>query len=170
MLTLLVLLALTLATAAACGGSLAQLSTMQVRGLFVAWLAVVARLTPMLLKLSSPIASRVSWGVAFFAVVVIGALNVRTVKGVALLSLGALSNLAVIVANGGMPVVPWAIVGDKDPLHLALAAPHLAVLTDVLVLRIGSVFSVGDVLMFVGFMTAVLSGACLPKAATSARQ
>jgi len=170
MLTLLVLLALSLVAAVLCGGSLARLNALQVRGLLVAWLAVIARLTPMSLKLSSPTASRVSWGVAFLAVVIICALNVRTVKGVALLGLGALSNLAVIFANGGMPVVQWAIAGDRDPLHLPLTAPHLAVLTDVLVLRIGSVFSVGDVLMFVGFMAAVVSGACASETADSVGQ
>jgi len=158
LLTLLVLILSTVAMAVLTGGSFTELRRFEIRGLWLAWLAVLARLAPMLFGLDRKShLSWAAWGTAFTVVVLIGVLNGRRIRGAYLLSLGALANVVVILANRGMPVVGWATGGDMDPLHLALIAPRLRVLSDVLVLRVGAVFSPGDVLMFVGFAVAVVS-------------
>jgi hypothetical protein len=85
--------------------------------------------------------------------------NLR-LPGLPLVALGSLSNLAAIVANGGsMPASAAALVaaGLETVDHansVVLPNPALAPLTDVFAIPAGvpfaNVFSVGDVLIFVG--------------------
>jgi len=87
--------------------------------------------------------------------------------GLPLVALGALSNLAAIVANGGlMPADPVAlrIAGFDGPGEhtnsIVLADPALRQLTDIFALPAGipfaNVFSVGDVLIAVGIAWAIV--------------
>jgi len=88
--------------------------------------------------------------------------------GLPLVALGALSNLAAIVANGGlMPADPAAlrIAGFDGPGEhtnsIVLADPALRPLTDIFALPAGipfaNVFSVGDVLIAIGIAWAIVA-------------
>jgi hypothetical protein len=91
--------------------------------------------------------------------------NLR-LPGLALVALGALSNLAAILANGGfMPASPGALVlAGLDPASgysnsVVLAAPAVAALTDVYALPsaipLANVFSLGDVAIGLGIVIAI---------------
>jgi Family of unknown function (DUF5317) len=91
--------------------------------------------------------------------------NVR-IPGLALVAAGAGTNLAAILANGGvMPADPGALatagleVGPGFSNSDVLANPALRPLTDIFALPAGvpfaNVFSVGDVLIAVGVATAI---------------
>jgi hypothetical protein len=88
--------------------------------------------------------------------------------GLPLVTLGALSNLAAIVANGGsMPADPGAlrIAGFDGPGEhtnsIVLTDPALRPLTDIFALPAGipfaNVFSVGDVLIALGIAWAIVA-------------
>jgi len=85
----------------------------------------------------------------------------RAIPGLAIVALGAASNLLAIVANGGwMPVAPGALesigqgIGSGYSNSRELAAPVLGPLTDVLAmptwLPFANVLSVGDLLIGTG--------------------
>ena len=89
--------------------------------------------------------------------------NLR-VPGLALVALGAISNLAAIVANDGvMPTTPEALAAaGLDPLDgfsnsAVLEDPALAPLTDIFALPpwlpFANVFSIGDVLIALGIVS-----------------
>jgi hypothetical protein len=91
--------------------------------------------------------------------------NVR-IPGMALVALGALSNLAAIVANGGyMPAgaAAMAALGKTDPTIYSNSAvvthPALELLTDIFALPawvpFANIFSVGDVLIGLGVVVIV---------------
>lgn len=93
--------------------------------------------------------------------------NVPDIRGLAIVALGAASNLAAIVANGGyMPATPdvlaaaghGATVGYSN--SVGLAHPALELLVDRFVLPRGlpwaNVFSVGDVLIGVGIAVVIV--------------
>jgi hypothetical protein len=102
-------------------------------------------------------------------VAVLGAvLRNLALPGLPLVALGALSNLAAIVANGGlMPADRGAlrIAGFDGPGEhtnsIVLADPALRPLTDIFALPAGipfaNVFSVGDVLIAVGIAWAIVA-------------
>lgn len=94
--------------------------------------------------------------------------NVR-IPGFALIALGALSNLAAILANGGvMPADPGAVAlagihMDAGFSNSAIVAdPALRPLTDIFAIPAGiplaNVFSPGDVLIAIGIVIAVVAG------------
>lgn len=100
--------------------------------------------------------------------VVIGAVlaNLR-VPGMALVALGAISNITAIVANGGyMPADAGAMaaLGRSEPTTYSnstiLAEPVLKPLTDIFVLPpwvpFTNVFSIGDVLIAVGVVIVIV--------------
>ena len=100
--------------------------------------------------------------------VVIGAvlLNLR-IPGMALVALGAISNITAIVANGGyMPADAgaMAVLGRSEPTTYSnstiLAEPALKPLTDIFVLPpwvpFTNVFSIGDVLIAVGVVVVIV--------------
>jgi Family of unknown function (DUF5317) len=86
----------------------------------------------------------------------------RRVPGIPLVALGAALNLLAITANGGvMPASPTALARAGMPIEepgfqssTAVAEPRLAFLGDVFAVPaawpLSNVFSVGDVLIFVG--------------------
>jgi hypothetical protein len=102
------------------------------------------------------------------AVLAAVARNIR-IPGLALVVLGAGSNLVAIVANGGvMPADPGAVALAglaTDPgfsNSAVVASPALAPLTDIFALPAGmplaNVFSVGDVLIGLGIAIAIAAG------------
>ena len=84
------------------------------------------------------------------------------------MSLGLISNLIAIVANGGhMPVLPEALAatGHDYDVHnnsIQVVAPHIAWLVDrwgaPAWLPLANVYSVGDVLIAAGLAVAVIVG------------
>jgi uncharacterized protein DUF5317 len=94
--------------------------------------------------------------------------NLR-VPGLALVAIGAISNLAAIVANDGvMPTTQAALsAAGLDPLDgfsnsAVLADPALAPLTDIFALPrwlpLANVFSIGDVLIALGIVVVIAIG------------
>ena len=99
------------------------------------------------------------------AVLAIVLLNLR-VPGLALVAIGAVSNLAAIVANGGqMPADPAALaslgeeIGDGYSNSSVIADPVLWPLTDIFAmpawLPFANVFSIGDVFIGIGVAIAI---------------
>ena len=108
------------------------------------------------------------------AVLLAVARNIR-LPGIALVVLGAVSNLAAIVANGGvMPASPQAVaaLGMEDGTgfsnSVVMTDPTLAPLTDLFALPawvpFANVFSVGDVLIGVGVAATIALGMRRPAA------
>lgn len=103
--------------------------------------------------------------VASTAAVLVAVLRDVRVPGMALIALGAASNLAAIVANGGyMPADPAALasVVEQSPGYsnsVVVADPALRPLTDLYALPpafpFANVFSVGDVLIGIGVAVAI---------------
>lgn len=94
--------------------------------------------------------------VAFAAIVAVALANAG-IKGMALVAAGGALNLAVVVANGGMPVDPTALAVagasiPRDALHVPLSeTTALALLADRLPMAVfRGVYSVGDVLLTAG--------------------
>jgi Family of unknown function (DUF5317) len=103
------------------------------------------------------------------AVVLVVARNIAVAPGLAIVALGALSNLVAIVANGGfMPVTPEALAASGRAAtngysnSLETSRPAFDFLVDRFALPPGlpfaNVFSIGDVLVCVG-MVVVIVGA-----------
>jgi Family of unknown function (DUF5317) len=105
------------------------------------------------------------------AVLVVVLANLRT-PGLPLVALGAASNLAAIVANGGsMPADPEALASlgltaGGATNSVVVADPALRPLTDVFAmpgwLPLANVFSLGDVLILVGVTVAIAASMRAP--------
>lgn len=104
--------------------------------------------------------------VASTAAVFVGVLRNVRIPGMALVALGAASNLAAIVANGGyMPAGAGAMaaLGKTDPTlysnSAVVARPMLELLTDIFALPawvpFANIFSVGDVLIGLGVIVVI---------------
>jgi hypothetical protein len=139
-----------------------------------AWLAIAGLLAQVLL-FAGPVADVVGSAgpplyVASTAAVLIAVLrNLRAIPGLALVALGAVSNLAAILANGGlMPASPEAVatagLSDEPGFSnsVVLADPALRLLTDIFAipawLPLANVFSIGDVLIGAGIVVVVAMG------------
>jgi hypothetical protein len=150
------------------GGRPAGLATIDFRW---AWLAVAGLLVQVVL-FSGPIVERVGaagppiYVLSTMAVLVAVLRNIR-IPGLALVALGAVSNLAAIVANGGyMPASPGALAalgGGINPGYsnsAIIESPALAPLTDIFALPpwlpFANVFSIGDVLIGVGVAATIV--------------
>jgi len=150
------------------GGRLDRLGTLQFDW---GWLAVAGLLVQVLLF--SPQASGLvdpRWGAAIYvastgAVLVAVARNLR-IPGMGLVALGAASNLAAVIANGGiMPTTAEALaMAGLEPAEgfsnsAVTADPALAPLTDIYALPawvpLANVFSIGDVLIGVGIAVVI---------------
>ena len=154
----------------AVGGSIANLGTLQFRW---AGLALVGLVVQVVL-FAEPVAARVGSAgppiyIASSVMVLAALLRSLDITGLRLLAVGAISNLAAIVANGGsMPVSPEALaalgksVGEAYSNSVAAAEPALAGLTDVYALPrwlpFANVFSVGDALIGAGIAVAIVAG------------
>jgi hypothetical protein len=153
------------------GGRLDRLSEIRFEW---AWLAVVG-LAVQILLFSTPIGGSFRGGVgeaiyvASTGLVLIAVWRNLRVPGLALVALGAISNLAAIVANDGvMPTTPDALAAaGLDPLDgfsnsAVLEDPALAPLTDIFALPpwlpFANVFSIGDVLIALGIVVVIAIG------------
>lgn len=153
------------------GGRLDRLSEIRFEW---AWLAVVG-LAVQVLLFSTPIGGSFRGGVgeaiyvASTGLVLVAVWRNLRVPGLALVALGAISNLAAIVANGGvMPTTPGALAAaGLDPLDgfsnsAVLEDPALAPLTDIFALPpwlpFANVFSIGDVLIALGIVIVIAVG------------
>ena len=150
------------------GGRLAGLATLQFRW---AWLAIGGFLAQIVL-FSAPVTDRVGDAGPPLYVLSTGAVLVAVIRNIAvpglpLVVLGAASNLAAIVTNGGyMPASTSAMAaaGRVQATSYSnsafIEAPVLAPLTDVFALPqwlpFHNVFSVGDVLIGVGVAMAIV--------------
>lgn len=107
--------------------------------------------------------------VASSAAVLIAVLANTAIAGMKLVAVGAASNLAAIVANGGyMPASPSALaalgkeVGEAYSNSAVVSEPALAGLTDIWAMPawmpFANVFSIGDLLLALGIGFAIWSG------------
>jgi hypothetical protein len=153
------------------GGRLDQLAEIRFRW---GWLAIAGLLVQVVL-FSGAVDSVVSDGlgaviyVTSTAAVLVAVLRNLRLPGMVLVALGALSNLAAIVANGGvMPTTAAALAAaGLDPTDgfsnsAIVADPALAPLTDIFALPpwlpAANVFSIGDVLLGVGVAVVIAIG------------
>jgi len=138
------------------------------------WLAV-AGLAVQVVLFSSPIGESLGGGVgAAIYVASTGAVLVAvwrnlSTSGLPLVAMGAISNLAAIVANDGvMPTTPAALaaagLSPRDGLSNSAIRenPALGPLTDILAmpswLPFANVFSIGDVLIAIGIVLVIALG------------
>ncbi|HET9084982.1 MAG TPA: DUF5317 domain-containing protein [Candidatus Limnocylindrales bacterium] len=153
------------------GGRIERLSRLQFRW---AWLAV-AGLAIQIVLFSTSIADTLRPGVgeaiyvASTGMVLIAVWRNLAVPGLALVAVGAISNLAAIVANDGvMPTTVEALrtAGMATEPGFSNSAvlpdPALAPLTDIFAipaaLPLANVFSIGDVLIAVGLIATIALG------------
>ncbi len=120
---------------------------------------------------SAPVAERIGAAgtplyVGSTVLVLVALLRNLAIPGLSLVALGAVSNLAAIVSNGGsMPASPDALaalgktIGDEYSNSVVVPDPALALLTDVFAmppwLPLANVFSIGDVLIGIGVAVAI---------------
>ncbi len=153
------------------GGRLDRLSELRFHW---AWLAVLGLVVQVVL-FSGAAGDMLAGGVgeaiyvASTAAVLIAVLRNLRIPGMALIALGAASNLAAIVANGGvMPTTADALAAagleptDEFSNSAVLDDPALAPLTDIYALPpwlpLHNVFSLGDVLIAVGIIVVISLG------------
>jgi hypothetical protein len=163
---LVVAVAVGIAVGFARGGSLATLGRTRLCGVPFVFAGVALQVAATLAERGDGSRLPLALVLASFAsVFVFAALNWR-LPGMTLVALGALANLAVIVANGAMPVSLEAArrAGLEDPFGAGTKGAHepltdasrLRFLADIIPLRAGSnVVSVGDVLIWAGLLVLV---------------
>ena len=170
MIGLFVAVAAGIAIGAVRGGSFRTLSHARLRGVPLVFAGVV-------LQLGSTLAERTGshWLplmlvlTSFAFVFAFAALNF-SLPGMTLIAAGALCNLLVISANGGMPVSLTAIdkagldnpfagpgaISTKGAHHALRAGTHLRFLADVIPIRVtANVVSVGDIVIWAGLLLLV---------------
>jgi hypothetical protein len=148
------------------GGRLDRLSTLRFRWAPLALLGLAVQIA----LFSDPLAGVAGEAgppiyVASTAAVLVAVLRNLRIPGLAIIALGASSNLVAIVANGGyMPADPRAAasVGGIAPGYsnsIDVAKPALEPLTDIFAtpawLPFSNVFSIGDVLIGLGIVVTI---------------
>ena len=156
------------------GGSIDRLGDLRLRW---APLAVVGLLVQVAL-FADPISAVIGgWAPAIYvastAAVLVAVLRDVRLPGMALIAIGAASNLAAIVANGGyMPASPAALASVVELTSgysnsVVIADPALAPLTDLFALPaafpLANVFSIGDVLIGVGVAATIVFAMRVPR-------
>jgi hypothetical protein len=151
------------------GGRLDRLSRVRFRWAPLALLGLAIQVA----LFSDPLAEEVGDAgppiyVASTALVLVAVLRNLDIPGVAIVALGAASNLLAILANGGyMPADPGAIaaIGGIAPGYSnssLVSDPGLAPLTDIFAtpawVPFANVFSIGDVLIGVGVAVTIAVG------------
>ena len=151
------------------GGRLDRLADVQFRW---GWLVFVGLLVQVIL-FAGPVARAVGDAgpaiyVASTAAVLVAVIRNVRIPGLAVVAVGAASNLLAIVANGGvMPASPEAVAGlgpagEGFSNSVVKADPVLRPLTDVFAMPawvpLANVFSVGDVLIGVGVALVIALG------------
>ena len=152
------------------GGRPAGLAGLQLRW---SWVILGGLMTQVVL-FSAPVSERIgAFGPPIYVTSTLAVLAAilanRAIRGLLVVAVGAASNLAAIVSNGGyMPADPGAMaaLGKFDPTvysnSAVLADPALAPLTDIFALPMwlpfANVFSIGDVIIGCGVaLTIVLA-------------
>jgi hypothetical protein len=152
------------------GGRLATLADTPIKGMPLAFAAialqVVAFPSGVLPWAVSSSAARVLWLVSYALLLAMLVVN-RRLFGLPIVAAGLLSNLAAILANGGlMPVRASALAAahriySEHNNSVALVRPHLGALVDRWAvphwIPLGNVYSVGDVLIAIGIFLAVVA-------------
>jgi uncharacterized protein DUF5317 len=147
-------------------GHLASLATLRFQW---AWLAVAGLVVQVALftETGDALAGTASPAIYVGSTLAVFVAVVRNLRltGMPIVALGALSNLAAIVANGGaMPADPAALATAGLPAtdhmnSVVLANPALRPLTDIFALPAGmpfaNVYSIGDVLITVGIVVVI---------------
>jgi hypothetical protein len=153
------------------GGRLERLSQLHFQW---AWLAVVG-LGVQILLFSTSLGESFTGGVgeaiyvASTGAVLVAVWRNLAIPGLALVAVGAISNLVAIVANGGvMPTTVEALAAagldpdDGFSNSAVVADPALAPLTDIFALPswfpLANVFSIGDVLIGIGIVLVIAIG------------
>lgn len=153
------------------GGRLDRLADLRFR---LGWLAVAGLLVQVVLfsEVGAPIAERGLGPAVYIAstgAVLVAVLVNLAIPGMVVVALGAVSNLAAVVANGGvMPTTRAALtaagLADRPGFSnsAVLDDPRLAPLTDIFAIPAGlplaNVFSVGDALLGVGVAIVIVAG------------
>jgi hypothetical protein len=162
-----VFLVLVLATVPLAGGKLSRLADVDLRGVpFIVTALVLQIVILSIVPNGHPTVHRaihlVSYGLAAAFLVI----N-RRIPGMPVIALGALSNVAAIIANGGqMPASPAALRAAGEAVKSSgfvnsgvVAHPKLLVLGDIFAIPkwmpLHNVFSVGDVCVVVGASIAI---------------
>jgi Family of unknown function (DUF5317) len=159
-----------LLVALALGGRPSELGKLEARRLWLVFVAMAIQVVafPSGLPWTTPDSVAVALWLVSYGFLMAAAWSNRRIPGVVVMSLGLLSNLIAIVANGGhMPALPEALAatGHDYDVHnnsIQIAEPHFSWLVD----RWGApewvplanVFSVGDVLIAAGLAIAVIVG------------
>ena len=164
-----------LALVAPAGGSYRRLSRAHVRwsGLFLLGAIAQFVFTPMLAGEGSRVGPTTAWVLGALLLIAACAANAQR-SGFVVAALGVSLNLLVILVNTGMPVYPGALEAAGagsfviDPgtiYHVAHASTRLIVLADVVPVPgppgIRSIGSLGDLLLCVGVVAAILQFATL---------
>lgn len=140
------------------GGRLRNIGRTRLTGVSLIVVAVVAQIGLGVADVAGPPLAVALLGAAHAAVLAFLWAN-RLLPGITLLALGSLANAVVIVANGGMPVAPDALLRiSRHPLELVggkhrllEAGDTLPWLADVVALpALGQIVSVGDVFIAAG--------------------
>jgi hypothetical protein len=157
------------------GGRLSALAETRIRGAWLAFAAIGIQLVAFpvdLLPWSTPTAvSSGLWLASYALLAAMLAVNAR-LPGTPLIAIGLVSNVLAIVANGGlMPVRAAALRAAGSAYHvhnnsIRLAQPHLAALVDRWAapewVPLANVYSVGDVLIAVGTVVAIVAAMRAP--------
>jgi hypothetical protein len=172
---ILVILALAFVAGLVLGGSPRAFGSLRVHwwALAFAGVALQSVPAPRIGGVSADIVAAVMLAASYVLLLTFITVN-RWIPAAGVMAFGLLLNLAVVTANGGMPVSPDAIRtagGSSEVLGLEQAAKHhlmtddslLAPLGDVIPIPppVGVVLSVGDVLLYVGaawFVMQVMRG------------
>jgi hypothetical protein len=152
------------------GGSLSALADTKIRAVWLAPLAVGLQIIAFpsgVLPWSTPTAlAKPIWLLTYAMLIAMLLLNVR-LRGASIVALGLFSNLAAILANGGlMPVRVSALRAAKLSYHIhnnsiELARPQLGWLVDRWAapawVPLANVYSVGDVIIGVGTLVLIVA-------------
>jgi hypothetical protein len=151
------------------GGRLSALADVRIRGKWLVFAAIGLQLVAFpvdLLPWSTPTSvAKAIWLCSYGLLVAMLLLNAR-LQGLPLIAAGLVSNVVAIVANGGLMPVRGAAMraaGTDYEVHnnsVQLAAPHLGALVDRWAappwVPLANVYSVGDVLIGLGLVVAIV--------------
>jgi Family of unknown function (DUF5317) len=163
------------------GGRIAGLSTLQIR-----WpVAIVLGLVTQVVLFTDAVAARVGgMGAGIYVastfLVLAAVLRNGRIRGMPLVAVGAVCNMAAIMANGGyMPAgeSAMAVLGKTDPEiysnSAVMAEPALWFLTDIFAMPAGmpfaNIFSFGDILIGVGIAMVIVIAMRRPAGVARAR-
>ena len=160
------------------GGQLRNLAGTQIRGTWLVFAAVALQLVAFpsdALPWSTPTGVAKGLWLVSYALLITMIVRNRSLPGALIVGAGLACNLVAILANGGlMPVRRGALAASGGNYHvhnnsIQVVQPHLSFLVDRWGaphwLPLANVFSVGDVLIAVGTVVAIVAAMKAPTAA-----